>query len=206
MKYILISATLALFAVALAPAQSSMHTITLIPASNLSSEKWAELKENQVKKIAEYLNETLTPRQFVISSADSVSTQLTALKIDLSDEEQPKRAPLLQIGKVLNVDFVLYEQVMNTEQKQQERFLYKDLEGICEVKIWLIDVKAEKAILSAKTFVGRSGGARLSADHKGSERQIQAAANAVANGLKDFLKQFPIEKTKRTGDSPNLCQ
>jgi len=177
-------------------AQNSQPSIALLPAQNLSSEKWEELKTNQVKKIAEYLNETFTQRGFTIARGDDMTKLMADMKLDFSDEEQPKRAPLLELGKKLHVDYVLYEQVMSTEQKQQDRFLYKDIEGTCEVKMWLIDVKTEKAVLSAKSFVGRSGGARLSYDHKGSERQIQAAANAVGNGLKDFLKPFPVQKKK----------
>ena len=123
-------------------------------------------------------------------SKDAVKKALDDAKLDLSDEDQPRTPLLIQIGKALGVDYVLFGIVTATEHKKQKRLLYEDIEGNATVKLWVIDVKAEKAIVSAKSFLGRSGGARIS-DGKGSQRQIQAAANAYREGLKDFLKLFP---------------
>jgi hypothetical protein len=114
------------------------------------------------------------------------------LKIDFSDEEQQKRATLYELGKKLNADYILLGVITHTEQKEFNRTLYKDIEGRTDAKIWFLDVKGEKPILSAKTVTGRSGGNRITL--KPSDRQIQAAANAFRDALKEFFIGYPERK------------
>ena len=75
---------------------------------------------------------------------------------------------------------------MNSEQKQQDRDLYTDREGRTDVKAWFLDVKEEKAVFSGKMFIGRSGGMRITL--RPSDRQVQAAENAVSESLKEVWK------------------
>lgn len=166
--------------------------VVVVPVLNLSGEKWEELKAKQATKSNEYLAEQFTKRGFDLVPATEVKGAIDDLKIDFSDEEQQKRATLYELGKKLNADYILLGVITHTEQKEFNRTLYKDIEGRTDAKIWFLDVKGEKSILSAKTFTGRSGGNRITL--KPSDRQIQAAANAFRDALKEFFVGFPEGK------------
>lgn len=166
--------------------------VVVVPVLNLSGEKWEDLKTKQATKATEYLSEQFTKRGFDLVSAPDVKSAMDELKLDFSDEEQQKRATLFELGKKLNADYILLGVITHTEQKEFNRTLYKDIEGRTDAKVWFLDVRGEKPILSAKTFTGRSGGNRITL--KPSDRQIQAAANAFRDALKEFFVAYPERK------------
>jgi hypothetical protein len=163
--------------------------VVVVPILNLSGEKWEELKAKQSAKATEFLTEQFTRRGFDLVPPQDVKGAIDELKLDFTDEEQQKRATLFDLGKKLNADYILLGVITHTEQKEFQRVLYKDIEGRTDAKIWFLDVRREKPILSAKTFTGRSGGNRVTL--KPSDRQIQAAANAFRDALKEFFTAFP---------------
>jgi hypothetical protein len=163
--------------------------VVVVPVLNLSGEKWEELKTKQATKATEYLNEQFTKRGFDLVPGHEVKGAIDELKLDFTDEEQQKRATLFDLGKRLNADYILLGVITHTEQKEFQRVLYKDIEGRTDAKVWFLDVRGEKPILSAKTVTGRSGGNRMTL--KPSDRQIQAAANAFRDALKEFFTGFP---------------
>jgi TolB-like protein len=163
--------------------------VAVVPILNLSGEKWEELKAKQSAKATEFLTEQFTRRGFDLVPPQDVKGAIAELKLDFTDEEQQKRATLFDLGKKLNADYILLGVITHTEQKEFQRVLYKDIEGRTDAKIWFLDVRGEKPILSAKTFTGRSGGNRVTL--KPSDRQIQAAANAFRDALKEFFIAFP---------------
>lgn len=165
--------------------------IAVLPIFNIAGEKWQELKDKQIMKGQEYLQTEFGKRDFDIVGAELVNKTLDSMKIDLTDEEQQRRSVLFDIGKKLDADYLVFAIITETSQKKQMRALYMDTEGQTTVKLWLLDLKDEKPLISAKTFVGRSGGNRLSIDNKGSDRQIQATANALRDALKEFLSKYP---------------
>jgi hypothetical protein len=166
--------------------------VAILPVLNQSGEKWEELKRKQVEKAEEFLYDEFGKRSFEIVSKDEVERSIADLQIDLTDEEQQKRATLYSLGERLNADYVIFGVITHTEQKEFERVLYKDIEGRTDVKIWLVDVRAKQPVISAKTFTGRSGGNRITL--KPSDRQIQASANAFRDALKEFFRAFPVQK------------
>lgn len=168
-------------------------TLALLPVVNVSGEKWEELKSRQVEKVNEHVVKEFTARGFAVVPGDAILEAVKRRELDLKDEEVWKRQTFFDLGKDVGAKYVLFIAITRTEQKQQNRALYTDLEGQAEIKMWLLNCESGEAIVSAKTFVGRSGGARVG-DGKGSNRQIQAAANAVGLGLRDFLKSFPVVK------------
>lgn len=177
---------------AFAQSDASKPRVVIVPIQNQSGEKWDELRGKQVVKATEYLNEQFSKRGFQVVSPTEVKDATDALKIDFTDEEQQKRATLFELGKKLGADYILFGIITHTEQKQFERALYKDIEGRTDAKVWFLNVKDEKPILSAKTFTGRSGGNRITL--RPSDRQIQAAANAFRDALKEFFKDKPEVK------------
>lgn len=164
--------------------------VAILPILNNSGEKWKDLKERQVAKAHEWLAAEFPSRGFDVIPMPSVLDAIKAAKVDFTDEEEWKRARFFEVGKAAQARYVLFAVITSTDQKKQDRTFYKDIEGLAEIKIWFLDCQSETPILSAKTFVGRSGGARMG-DGKGSSRQIQAAANAFDVALKEFFKGFP---------------
>lgn len=173
-----------------APAAAPSRSLALLPVIHASGEKWQELKESQIKKIEEYARQEFPKRGIAVVPSETVEGALKELNLDMTDEENHRRGPLFDVGRKLGVDYVLFTVVTETSQKQQERLFYKDIEGQATLKTWLLDVKAEKPILSGAVKVGRSGGNRVG-DGKGSSRQIQAAANALRDSLKPFFDSLP---------------
>jgi hypothetical protein len=99
----------------------------------------------------------------------------------------------MEIGQKLDADYLVCAIITDTSQKQQMRGLFMEREGRTDMKIWLLDLRDEKPIISGKLFSGRSGG-RVSPLDKGSTRQIQATANALNDALKAFLAKYPTVK------------
>lgn len=168
---------------------STAPTIAILPILNTSGEKWEDLKRKQADKMYAYSVRSFEQKGFKVVPQAAVLEAIKANDVDLSDEENLKRATFFQVAKAVSADFVYVAQITNTEQKEQKRDLYEDREGRTDVKVWFLDVKAEKPILSAKTFIGRSGGMRITL--RPSDRQIQAAENAVRDSLNEAWKSWP---------------
>jgi len=168
--------------------------VAIVPVISTSGEKWADLTARQISKSNEYLKDQFLKRGFSVVPDTEVTQAMGELKIDFTDEEQQKRATLFDLARKVKADFIIFGVITATDQKKQARVFYRDVEGRADVKVWLLDVLNEKPILSAKTFIGRSGGDRLSFDNKCSDRQIQAPSNAFRDALKDFFAGSPEKK------------
>jgi hypothetical protein len=188
-----------LFAVAMATAgaanaQNSGPKVAIIPIQHMSGEKWEELRNNQVAKGMEHLREEFTKRNFNLIPDTAVSAAIQELKIDLTDEEQHRRAVLLDIANKVNADFIYFGVITHTSQHMTNNLLSQKRRGLTTVKMWFLDVKNGKAILSAKSVQGESSSGTLGGTWgKGSDRQIQATANAIRDGLADFFKEYPVK-------------
>lgn len=165
--------------------------VAIIPVVNLSGDEWKELLERQCQKGDAYLLEQFGGRGFHAVPAEQVKAAIETLKIDLADEEQHKRATLIQIGKAVEADLVVFAVITDTSQKLIQQLLSAKREGRAKVKLWLLDVRTEEPILSAKSVEGKSGGGSFAGLNKGSDRQVIAVANALRDGLKDFFKKYP---------------
>lgn len=187
---ILIAVAATLMATAQAQDNKSRGTVAVVPTVNASGEKWIELKEKQEQKIREWMTTHLPAAGYALASPTEVTEALQALSLDMTDDENWRRSVLRQIGEKVGADYVLFTVIVHTEQKEQKRLWYMDKEGRTDVRVWLVEVKSGEAPLSGKTFTGRSGGNRITIDNKGSDRQIQAAANAVRDALRDFLAPY----------------
>lgn len=172
---------------------SNVPSIAIIGVLNLSGEKWEELKKKQVTAVTDYLHAEFRKRGFRITPSHVVSQCLADMKLDVNDEENHRRSVLYEIGRQLDVDFVLFGVIISTRQHERSRFLYTDVEGETQAKIWLLDVRRETSIVSGRTFTGRSGGYRGGPlVTKGSDRQMQSAINAFRDALSEFLRGFPV--------------
>jgi 2-keto-3-deoxy-galactonokinase len=170
----------------LAQAQAPAPTIAFIPGLNLSGEKNKDLMRRQSERISGYLNKEFSKKGFNVVPEATVLEAIKTLKIDLEDEEEYRKANFFAIAKEVKADYIYVPVIVNSEQKQQDRDLYTDREGRTDVKTWFLDVKNEKAIISAKMFLGRSGGLRIVL--RPSDRQVQATENAVSESLREVWK------------------
>lgn len=197
-------------------------TVALIPVLNLSGEKWEDLKLKQVAKGDEFLRETFSARGFKVVDPALLTGKIEDLKIDLTDEEEQKRATLYRIGRAVGADLIVCALITDTDQSVHrfldlddpalacctspdgilpsigdlanrllDPFLPARKEGKVKIKLWLLDVKREVPILSAKTAEGRSTGGYFAFLDKGSKHQVIAVANALGDLLKGFLKDYP---------------
>jgi 2-keto-3-deoxy-galactonokinase len=180
------SATLIALALVAAQQKPATPTIAFIPGLNLSGEKNKDLMRRQAEKVSNFLTKEFTKRGYSVIPEATVNEAIKTLKIDLTDEEEYRKANFFTIAKALSADYIYVPLIVNSEQKQQDRDLYTDREGRTDVKTWFLDVKEEKAIISAKLFIGRSGGLRFNL--RPSDRQVQAAENAVSESLKEVWK------------------
>ena len=202
--------------------------VVLVPLLNLSGEKWEDLKQRQVDKGNGYLREAFSARGFQAIDPSLLASKMEQLQIDLTDEEQQKRAILYEIGRAVGADLIVCALITDTDQSLH-RFLEIDdsalmcsispdgilpsvadvgrrlldpllparREGKAKIKLWLLYVKREKPILSAKTAEGRSAGGYFGFFDKGSKQQVIAVANALGELLKGFLKDYPEPARER---------
>ncbi|MBM3495253.1 MAG: hypothetical protein FJX72_13165 [Armatimonadetes bacterium] len=189
-RFILATLVLTLFAVLPAAAQTSRGVVAVVPAVNASGEKWEELKLKQCGVVNDWLLKHLPAAGYTVADDMAVADAVRTLGADLNDAQTHMADDLADVGRKCGAEFVVFCSVVFTEQKEQRRMWFKDKEGRTDVRVWLVDAKAGKSVIGGKTFVGRSGGNRLSLDNKGSDRQIQAAANAVRDALKEFVAPY----------------
>jgi hypothetical protein len=201
--------------------------IAVVPLINATELKWEDLKQRQVDRGNEFLREEFAKRGFELVDQKKVNEALEKLEIDMSDEEQQKRDTLYTLGREVEADLVVFALIFETDQKLHKILdigspvacvePYGDIlptigdigqkiidpvmpaqrEGKAKLKLWLLDVKKEKPILSAKKAEGKSKGGYFAFFDKGSKRQVAAVANALETLLKDFFKPYPVQKKKK---------
>lgn len=195
--------------------------VAIIPLVNASEEKWEELKQKQVDRGNEVLHESFIIRGFQVIDQATIADAMHRLDIDLSDEEQQKRDTLYRLGNEVGANLIVFALVTGTEQKVRDLislveppvvsvgpippidditkrvlspFIPARREGNAKLKLWLLDVQKQKAIITAKTAQGRSIGGYFAFLDKGSKRQVAAVGDALKLLLKDFFKPYPIPK------------
>ncbi|MHB8637361.1 MAG: hypothetical protein ACYC96_12900 [Fimbriimonadaceae bacterium] len=169
-------------------------TVAVLPVVNVAGANWEQLKARQSNVCNTYLRDQFAARGFKQSPADAVLIEMKREGIDFSDDEQQRRANLFRLGHALHVDYIVLAVITDTRASTNSHILYSDSVGHARAKLWVLDVANEKPILSARRIDSESGGTRLSYDNKGSDREVQAAVNALRDGLKDFLSGWPVAK------------
>ena len=169
--------------------------VALIPVVNASGEAWPEAKLKQAARGDEELHALFEERGFSLVPDADVRSAVDALHVDLADEEQQKRDTLYQIGRKAGADLVAFVVITDVDQRKVTKFLVSSTEGKAKMKMWLLDAKAEKPLLSAKLFEGSSkSGGMLEIGEKGSARKQLAVANGLRDNTKEFFRDYPIVK------------
>lgn len=164
-------------------------TVALVPAVNASGEKWDEARAKQTRRATDEMRRDFEARGFRVLEAADVEDAVKATDADLNDEEQQNRATLFRIGREAKADLVAFAVITDVRQEPLSSGANPTLEGKARVKVWLLDVRDELPLLSARTFEGGSRDGLI----RGSERIIRAVGFAARNALKEFLKPYPVQ-------------
>jgi hypothetical protein len=167
--------------------------VALLPVLNLSGEKDEKQRRDQTAKAEEELRRAFEGRGFVLVETEAVRRALEAEKVDLADEEFHNRATLYRVGRAAGADLVAFVLITDVSQRRTQTPLtdLQELVGSARTKTWLLDVAAERPLLSARAreaqaknnlFAGLDSGARLIRN---------AVAGAVRDTLRDALSEYP---------------
>jgi hypothetical protein len=185
------------FVVSVCSAFGSTPTVAVLPVVNVAGANWEQLKARQSNVCNAYLRDQFAARGFKLSPADAMLSEMKREGIDFSDDEQQRRAVMFQLGHALHVDYIVLAVITDTRASTNSHILYSDSIGHASAKIWVLDVAHDKAVVNGRKIDSESGGSRLAIDNRGSDRQVQAAVNALRDGLKDFLAEWPVAKVGR---------
>ena len=131
----------------------------------------------------------------------AIRKELADEKLDLTDEENQRRAVFYQVGKAVHADLVVFVVIESVSRHNKSNsFLGSQKEGKALLKMWLVDADAEKPILNAIQHEGKSASNafmdnNVIADTNGySKFTIRAVGHGIDDMLKDFLKPYPESK------------
>ncbi|MBC8142165.1 MAG: hypothetical protein H7Y38_12075 [Armatimonadetes bacterium] len=175
------------------PAQTR---VAVLPAVDRTGERAENRRQAQAKAVYENMIEQFTKSGFVVVPQAEVNAAISEAGMDLNDEEAYRRDNFIAVAGAVNADLVIFAAVTDASQGTKSGvFNAGEKEGKARVKFWLLDAKKKKAIYSAVIKEGKAGGAsKLFATNEGSNRQINAAGNAVKELLEPFLKPYAPAK------------
>jgi hypothetical protein len=188
-----------------------MTKVAVIPTVNLSGEKDEAQAESQRASGDKALRELFGRRGFTLVPEEIVVEALAQMKVDTKDEEQHRRAVLMDIGKRCGADLVAFAVVKHVTQHLHRGWWVDRRQGRAQVKLWVLDVPTSQPLVSGVTTEGESGGAFFAEFDKGSARMVLAVANAIRDTLlgknrkkpTGFLADYPeIATGAKTGPAP----
>ena len=169
--------------------------------------KDAPLQERHVVKAREELATLFTSHGFRVADDAAVQRALADGKIDLSDEENQRRAVFYQIGKAAHADLVVFVVIESVSRHNKSNsFLGQQKEGKALLKLWLVDADREQPLLNAVQHEGKAASNafldnQIGPDTNGYSRYtIRAVGHGLDDILKDFFKPYP-EMSKPGGKS-----
>ncbi len=160
--------------------------------------KDAPLLERHVVKAREELATLFTAHGFRVADDDAVQKAIADGKIDLTDEENQRRAVFYQIGKAAHADLVVFVIIESVSRHNKSNsILGQQKEGKALLKLWLVDADREQPLLNAVQHEGKAASNafmdnQIGADTNGYSRYtIRAVGHGIDDILKDFFKPYP---------------
>lgn len=168
--------------------------------------KDAALQERHVAKAREELATLFSSHGFRLADEAAVSKALADGKVDLSDEENQRRAVFYQVGKAAHADLVVFVIIESVSRHNKSNSLFgQQKEGKALLKLWLVDADREQPLLSGVQHEGKAASNafldnQIGADTNGYTRY---SIRAVGHGLDDILKDFfrPYPEIHKSGKS-----
>lgn len=168
-----------------------------------AAEKDDPLKERHILKAQEELTTLFAGHGFRITDEAAIQKALADQKIDLSDEENQRRAVFYQIGKAVHADLVVFVVIESiSRHNKSNSFFGSQKEGKALLKLWLVDADREEPILNAVQHEGKSASNALVDNNlmPDTNGYTRFTIRAVGHGLDDMLQDFfkPYLETKKT--------
>ncbi len=172
-------------------------SVAVLPVVNVSGEPDPNFKAGQIKAVSDQLRKEFATRGFKVLDDKIITDAVTTSKIDLTDEEQHSRKMVITVGASVKADLAVFVVINKVYTKSNEHFFTSDKEGHAKITIWLVDVKQQKPLLSAKSQESKQGSAEFFANSvKGSEQIFAACSSAVKAALAVPLKPYAVAKEK----------
>jgi TolB-like protein len=187
---LLVMSAIASFAAQTNPSESS-PVVAILPAANLSGEKWEELTQKMNERVNSQLAKLFAERGFTQIGATDIEAATKQLDIDLADEENFRKENFYRIGEAVHANFVVFVVISSSTQRIKQNLFTSAPEGEVKIKYWLLDVKNHSAIASAKSEVARARPKAWLGVAKGSDQQLTAADRVIEQALKTFLATYP---------------
>lgn len=160
--------------------------------------KDAPLQERHIAKAREELATLFTGHGFRVADDRAVQKALAEGKIDLSDEENQRRAVFYQLGKAAHADLVVFVIIESVSRHNKSNsFFGQQKEGKALLKLWLVDADREQPLLNAVQHEGKAASNafldnQIGPDTNGYTRYtIRAVGHGIDDVLKDFFKPYP---------------
>ncbi len=166
--------------------------------------KDAPLQERHVVKAREELATLFTGHGFRVADDAAVQKAISDGKIDLSDEENQRRAVFYQIGKAAHADLVVFVVIESVSRHNKSNSIFgQQKEGKALLKLWLVDADREQPLLNAVQHEGKAASNAFLDNNIGPDTNgySRYTIRAVGHGLDDILKDFfkPYPETGKTG-------
>jgi hypothetical protein len=172
-------------------------TVAILPVINAGAEKDPNFKAGQTKAAFEALHKQFLDRGFKVVDDKVIEDAIAAAKVDLNDEEQQSKQTILNIGTAAKADLVAFVVINKVNWNSQINLFATTKQGHAKMTMWLLDVKTQTPILSAKPQEGKHSEPEVFRNSvKPSELIIKACADGVKQSLAKILKPYPITAQK----------
>ena len=181
------------------PAETS---VAILPVLNQTKGGWDDLKDREDEKGKQELVKHFQQCGFPLVEDAQITRSLSA--IGLNPQQIAHQSPdsltgsgaLYKVGKAVNARLVVL--LVITDTRSGNHFNLSNgfcKEGGATVKLWLVDVTENRAILTEVTKSSKSTGASgliQMAGTGGSSLSIRAIGGATSTALNDFIKHYPL--------------
>jgi hypothetical protein len=171
--------------------------VAVVPVVNVSKEKVQVEREKQANAGTEELNKQFAVRGYKTVDSAAVTKAIADEKLDFTNRDFHNKPALFKVGRALGADYVAFAVVNDVGQRSNFSVFTSQKEGRAQLSIWLVDVKAERAILDGVSQEGKSARGGIlagAAGVAGSPRIVTAVGNAIKAALLAPLGPMPAEK------------
>ena len=170
--------------------------IAILPVIDKSGEK-DDQRVHQANAVKMEAYDQFYQRGFQVIDEATVAKAVAGSDINFDDEEEHRKDNMYKIGKAVDADLVFFVVVSQAYSKIKKNAFNEQREGLAKTKVWLLNTKDEKPILSAHNREGKSTGS-TGIGQKGNRSQMGAAcSNAIRDVANAVLKDFPRDKSKK---------
>lgn len=179
-------------------------TVAILPVISKEDSKVDALKDRHITKAQEELAAEFTRHGFRVTADAAVQKALTDAKIDLTDEENQRRAVFYPLGKAVGANLVAFVVIESVSRHNKSNSLFgQQKEGKALLKMWLVDADKEQPIINAVQKEGKAASNALLDNQIGPDTNgytrytIRAVGHGIDDLLADFFKPYPEVKKEK---------